>query len=214
MLWSLFFLASLRIYSAVSLTNRNSSQLLFLWWLVTVKFFRCFKIHFHVFLWVSSESSYEILPCQPHVQLEFANVLVIQWMTVVCNVPLSHLLSLDQLGNKRKGEQLMLELHKLHEWYLNMAVSRHLWRINGEKHFPQSLLYSVLGINNIPYKQWSGRRKLLGFASQLLTQREKTCLMFQTQSIFLPQLFVMYFLMSSSPLLQSAWNWRRGMKWK
>lgn len=74
-------------------------------------------------------------------------------MTVVCNVPLSHLLSLDQLGNKRKGEQLVLELHKLHEWYLNMAVSRHLWRINGEKHFPQSLLYSVLGINNIPYKQ-------------------------------------------------------------
>lgn len=47
----------------------------------------------------------------------------------------------------------MLELHKLRERYLNMAVSRHLWRINGEKHFPQSLLYSVLGINNIPYKQ-------------------------------------------------------------
>lgn len=28
--------------------------------------------------YASSESSYEILPCQPHVQLEFANVLVIQ----------------------------------------------------------------------------------------------------------------------------------------
>lgn len=146
--WSSFFLASLRIYSAASLTNRNSSQLLLIWWLVTVKFFRCFKIHFHVFLWVSQQWIFIwnfVLPASCSAWVCWSSY---HWVNNCClQCVFISFAFLGSIREQKKGEQLMLEVHKLHEWYLNMAVSRHLWRINGEKHFPQSLLYSVLGNN-------------------------------------------------------------------
>lgn len=170
--WSIFFMAPLRIYSAALLTNRNSSQLLFFWWLLTVKSFRCFEIHFHVFLWVSQQWIFIqnfALPVSCSTWVCQSSCHSVNNCCLQC--AFISFASLNQLGSKRR-EELMQVVHKLHEWYLN-TVSRHLWRINSEKHFPQSLFYSELEISNTLCKQWSGRRKWLGFTSQLLTQWER-----------------------------------------